>query len=152
MSLLEITSTDDRTWVLSGNIDEFMDLSPLHESPDTKLILNLHGIRKINSIGLKKWIENLRRLQSKGKQIVYERCSETVVEACNIALSFSEGVEIVSFEIAFVCENCNSYKPVLIHRVDVKPALRLPRVRCHQCGNQMAPEDEETLEFLEEKT
>jgi len=153
MATLKIQPGDqDGHFVFTENMDEFMDLLPLKESPHSHLVLNLNGIYRINSMGIKKWVETLRELLAEGKKITYVECSEVVVEMCNISLAFVMGVEIHSFEVTLGCENCEVYVSKIFTREEVEPDLVPPEIPCPECGRIMELEEEDLLDFLEEST
>lgn len=66
---------------LIGAIDEFADLQQLVTTTDPVLKINLRGIKSINSLGLRKFIELMRELGNRAVEFV--ECSAVFVEAVN---------------------------------------------------------------------
>ncbi len=104
VSLQIIPGTVPGYYVLSGNIDEFLDITFLKTSSQEQLVLNLNGIRRINSMGVKKWVEEIAALQEQGKSVVYEECPEVFIQVCSLSSTFSQVGKYRSFELTFFCE------------------------------------------------
>jgi len=136
-------------FMLSENIDEYMDFKLLDESSSSHLKLDLNQIRRINSIGIKLWSEKLTELQEKGKTITFTQCSEVVTQSCNIWPPFAKGVTMESLEVTFQCESCEEYVTKMVDG-KVSSNSNRPLIPCPQCGELMDFEDEGALDFLEE--
>src|SRR5688572_23269192 len=74
--------------VLSGEITEDADFSPLL-LPTKKLVIDLSQVTRINSSGLREWIEFVRSSNRAEVQLVLERCAPIVVTQLNMIWNFA---------------------------------------------------------------
>lgn len=135
---------------LSGYVNEYFDLTPLLENDSPRLILNLSQVVDINSMGIKKWIDGIKMLQSKGKTLEYEECPEVIVECCNTTPDFTEGVTIHSFKVTFMCQNCKQYDTRMLQFSELDLEHIPPEFPCPQCGKTMIPEEDDAFDFVED--
>ena len=135
-------------FILSENIDEYMDLSVLKECPEQKLIFNMKGIQRITSMGIKKWSMGMRAILEQGKQVRIEESAEVVTQTCNIWPAFIEGADLHSFEVSFYCEDCDEVEVRMLKRVDLGKSVDVPSVPCPECRIDMDLEEEGALDFL----
>ena len=150
MSPLKIKAgPEDGHFIISGNIDEFLDFSPLKESTEKSLVLDLKKIVKINSMGVKKWINGIQELLAMGKKLEYRDCSEIFVETCNFTTSFTKGVVVSFFEVTFTCDDCDVLEVKMLNATDVVDG-ETPVFRCPECKEKMTLEEAGSLSFLEE--
>ena len=126
-----------------------MDLTPLFETPDDSIALNLAGVTEMSSVGVKKWVDAIRELQTQNKRIEYQECPELFIDQCNMVSELHEGVEIASFTVTFECEECDEYVTETFITKDLDLEDLPPSVLCPSCQDPMIPENEEVFEFLE---
>ena len=141
---------------LSGVINERTDLNGLFEDLDgDTLVINLKGIARINSCGVRDWVNAAKPLSDRFK-IQYEECSRAIVEQLNMIVNFLNSGKIVSFFAPYYCDACDQEHEMLIvigdhfpdH--DVLDDPEAPDFDCPGCGKTMEfNEDEEKyLSFL----
>ena len=144
---LTIQLMEDGTYTLTGRIDSQTDLTFLSETKENPVILNLKEVAKINSIGVRKWMDCLRTIQTQGKSIEYLECSEAFLMQCNMVPSFTKDVEVRSFYVPFYCENCRNDIPHLLLTAELGSG-DIPTIPCPICGADMTIDDDSILDFL----
>jgi hypothetical protein len=125
---------------LGGEIDERTDFAPVSTRLTGHAVLDLSRIRRINSQGVRTWIDFLR--DAPVRTLVFRRCSPAVITQVNMIANFRGPATIESFLAPYVCERCESE---LEHLIDVAEYRRgaggVPRVACPACGAAMAFDD-----------
>src|SRR4051812_11711201 len=82
--------------LLEGNIDEFAELNGLvKDLSSPQVLLDMAGVKRINSIGVRKWIQLIQALAGP-KQVTLMRCSPAVVEQLNCIKEFGGKAQIQS--------------------------------------------------------
>lgn len=148
MKGLNISLQNDQ-YLLTGAIDAYLDLTQLQEASVQHLILNLQGVSEINSIGVKNWVEGIQSLRDSNKTIEYRACSEVFIMQCNYIAQLYTGVDIHSFEITFMCEECDEYLPVKLKTKELDLDNLPPVVVCSGCQKEMITEEVEALNFIQ---
>lgn len=123
-----------RTIMLRGVIDEDTDFNLLKKLPGS-LIFNLRGITSINSCGVRNWVNFLKEVAD--RKVYYVECPPLIVRQMNMVPSFVGQARVVSVFGAYVCEECESEKLVLIQEanfaggnVEIEEALK-----CDSCDD-----------------
>lgn len=94
---------------LSGVIDETVDFS-LMKLPDSvkSFQVDLYGIKRINSVGIKKWMMFFESIKKKNLQFSFARVSPAIVEQIVGISNFSCGGTVVSVVLPFACKACGT--------------------------------------------
>ena len=95
------------TVVISGDIDEFFPYVELFSSfePDTLVRVDLSGVSRMNSCGVREW---LRGLMGNRSQIEYVHCPGFFIEQINLVTQLMPpGTKVASFECSFICDDCD---------------------------------------------
>lgn len=100
--------------------------------------VDLSGVDRFNSIGVKKWIffmQAIRQNQPQAK-VTLSACSVVVVEQINLyGAAFTAGGEVVSLFVPFRCEACAHQSPVRMLAEDVKRSgYKVANQACERCG------------------
>jgi hypothetical protein len=139
---------------LRGEINENADLSELERILRGKVTLLLDGITRINSCGVREWVNLMRELR-RVSSLVFARCSPTVVTQLNSIYNFRGRAKVESFFAPYVCEVCrvDDYKLLDVneHFPD-RSEPHVPAFRCSRCGGVMMFDElpERYLAFLAE--
>jgi hypothetical protein len=135
---------------LSGVVDENADMGAL-AGLTGRVDVNLKGVRRLNSIGVRHWIDALRALCLRA-QVVYVECSVAVIGQLNMISGFLGQGRVASFYAAMRCERCDVDVDQLFERAECDDAL--PPVACARCGATLELDDDEDqyLLFLREPT
>lgn len=135
---------------ISGSIEENADLTALMPLSGT-VEINLRGIRRFNSGGVREWINAIRPLSGRA-QLLFAECSAPVVHQLNMISGFLGRGRVVSFIGPMRCEACDLDVDHLFEPADCEDLL--PRVPCPRCGRAMELDEAEDqyLLFLREPT
>jgi hypothetical protein len=149
----DIASGADGTVVeLAGDVDEHAALGPLGAQLSGPVVLDLAAVRRINSQGVRTWIDFLRAL-SAVTRLVFRRCSVPVITQINMIANFRGPAQVVSFYAPYVCDACGAEAEHLIDVAEQRGrGVRMPEVACAACGGAMSFDDvaDRYLSFLAE--
>ena len=124
---------------LSGVIDESADLSFLTAlSGHTRL--NMRHVRRINSYGVRSWIENIRLIPH-GVTFELIECPPSVVDQINMVAGFVGRGHVTSFYAPMACDACGHELDQLFFVSDYRALGRLADVACPRCGAKMHVDD-----------
>jgi len=120
---------------LEGVIDEDTELGALTSSPGP-VYLNLSGIKSINSLGIRGWVNFWK--QHSEKEVFYLECPPIIVRQMSMIPSFTGKAHVLSVYVPYVCDNCESEKLVLVSLAgDTVPEIQAS-VPCGKCdGGEM---------------
>ena len=91
---------------LSGTITEKSDLSQILERKETKVIIDLGGIDRINSGGVGNWVSFVSKFSSPPREVYLERCSAVIVHQFNMISNMRGSAKIRSVMVPYLCSNC----------------------------------------------
>ncbi len=142
---LAISSTHSRAGSLiklSGVIDETFNKNQFIEGARGIVVVDLDGVRRITSYGVRDWIQALKALQF--DYLGFINCRPAIVSQFNMVSKFGAGGQLVSFFAPFVCPGCGTDVEVLIdlrkQHAEVK-AFTLPSTKCPSCGQDAEFDD-----------
>jgi hypothetical protein len=136
----------------TGDVDENANFSELKRRLSGHVTFSLHGVRRINSCGVREWVNFVRELPGVS-QLEFEACSTAVVSQLNMIFNFKGSGRIKSFFAPYVCESCGREEEKLLevarHFPDRK-SRQVPPFACEKCGASMEFDDvpERYLSFL----
>ncbi|MFN3202030.1 MAG: hypothetical protein ACE366_26730 [Bradymonadia bacterium] len=135
MSALDIgiTTIEDATFLkLSGVIDEDNTLAgSLKKITGRTVILDLAKVVRINSCGVRDWVNWLNDLESRGKQVVLVRCSPCIVNQINMVHNFTGGGMVKSFFAPYYCPKCDREDQRLL-RIEEFAGQATPKAPAHR--------------------
>jgi hypothetical protein len=138
---------------LRGEVDENADFSELRQVLRGNVVLGLEGITRINSCGVREWVNFVRQLDGV-RALWFARCSPPVVLQLNTIYNFRGRARVCSFLAPYVCEVCHIDEYKLLDVAEHFPDRRahVPAFRCHRCGGVMVFDElpERYLSFLSE--
>lgn len=120
---------------LSGIIDEDNELTELADKigPGTTVI-DLGEIERINSCGVRDWVNWLSGIEEKGASVVLTECSPSIVAQINLVNNFTGNGVVKSFFIPYFCPECDEEKVLLAEVSDMAdPPYEPPVCRCDDC-------------------
>jgi len=99
----------------AGTIDESFEGKKLGStvSGDT-LVLDLGGVKKISSFGIREWIDFVSTAGKLVRSMILIECTPKVVDQLNMVANFSGGGRVFSFYAPFRCDYCDSEHRVLL--------------------------------------
>jgi anti-anti-sigma regulatory factor len=123
---------------LTGVLDEHNKLGELVDKLGAgNALINLAGVDRINSAGVRDWVKWLSALEAKGTRPVLIACSPAVVEQLNRVPELAGHAVIKSFMLPYACATCHVDKRMLVHVVDMKAPYVAPSHACDACGTEM---------------
>jgi len=133
---------------LSGEIDEFTRIAAVLAMIDTpRVVLDLSDVRRINSSGVREWMNLMMELHRKGLEVTLEACSPAIVSQLNKITNFAASAKVKSVLAPYVCDACVREHHVL---VPVEPDVRIATtLACPECGQPSSFDDlaENFLDF-----
>jgi hypothetical protein len=144
-SALTWTKQGDRI-SLVGRIDENADLNALsQEIPLEGAIIDLSGLTRINSIGVREWMDFVASLAPRPVRL--ERCAPVFVEQLNAIANFTGQATLVSVLSAFECEHDGNSVHLEVSLDDARKNVLPASPACPRCGAEMIPAQENDLYF-----
>ncbi len=100
------------------------------------LLLDLSEVERINSCGVRDWVNWLGQFSAMGVFVVMMRCSPAVINQVNMVTNFSAGAVVHSFFAPYVNPDTDEEKSILLYTRDLKDQwpLRAPQVRDEMTG------------------
>ncbi len=141
------------TVALSGEFTENSDFSRLLPEIPPDVVLDLSGVRRINSCGVRGWLSFVKALNESGKRFTLERCSVPVVLQLNMISVFRGGAHIHSVFAPYYCANCQQeFQRLITADESALEQLQSP-YPCPQCGSPLEFDDlpEHFLAFLQHR-
>jgi hypothetical protein len=135
---------------IKGQITETVDFNSLLHYNNTRLLLNLEGITRFNSSGIREWIHFITDLSSRNT-VELHHCSSFFVYEMNMIANMRGSASIQSIMVPYFCSECESEASFLLLLDQEKPSFESERP-CLKCGQMMEVDsDSETyLSFLED--
>jgi len=141
-------------WYIKGVIDEYADLEKQLGSATAPLRLNLAGVTRMNSVGIRSF---LLFLSSWGqKPIIYEACPVEFIDQLMLIpalLGIPKPIAIVdSLYVPYFCNSCGEEADLLVLASDINKAtsdaLAFPDRKCQHCQSAMIVEPDHYARFL----
>ncbi len=150
MSRFAIRWLNEKTLKISGTIDEYFSLDSEFGKFSEEIFLDMRGVSRINSCGVREWIKFMGRVASR---VHYVNCSSIIVAQFSMIPEFigKKGV-VDSFEVQFVCPRCG-HEDALILTVgkDILPGRETysdtPDLICSECSSAMECDHDPELYF-----
>lgn len=135
---------DDVTFIkLSGVIDEDNELADLTDKiPSGTAVIDLGEVERINSCGVRDWVNWLSQIEGNRTKVVLVECSPAIVAQINLVNNFTGSGVVKSFYVPYFCPECDEEKVLLAESADMGPAPHEPPVcRCDECDLVMDFDD-----------
>ncbi|MDB4953066.1 MAG: hypothetical protein JWO36_635 [Myxococcales bacterium] len=125
----------------SGTIDESFDGKKLGRAMEGEtLVLDLGGVKKISSFGIREWVDFVSAAGAKTKRLVLIECAPKVVDQLNMVANFAGGGRVFSFYAPFRCDYCDSEHRVLLELArdfEALKTMKLAERPCPSCKESM---------------
>jgi hypothetical protein len=135
---------DDVSYVkLTGVIDEDNELGDLVDKiPPGTAVIDLGEIERINSCGVRDWVNWLGKLEGNATRVVLVECSPAIVAQINLVNNFTGSGVVKSFYVPYFCPECDEEKVLLVEAADMgPPPHEPPTCRCDECDLVMDFDD-----------
>jgi anti-anti-sigma regulatory factor len=128
---------------LGGVIDEDNELTDLVDKiPSGTAVIDLGEIERINSCGVRDWVNWLGKLESGGTRSVLVECSPAIVAQINLVNNFTGNGAVKSFYVPYFCPECDEEKVLLVEAGDMGTGPHEPPTcRCDECDLVMDFDD-----------
>lgn len=133
----------------AGSIDEKTDFDKLIGEFPKVLHVYCKQVPRINSDGIKKWVEYFQKLRQESVKVHFFECSTAIVEQMSLISNFVSGAKVESVYVPYVCENCNAeliglFKTSTLKRIN----LKVPKLKCSKCGSDKTTFDDISDEYF----
>ena len=135
---------DDVTFVkLAGVIDEDNELTDLTDKiPAGTCVIDLGEVERINSCGVRDWVNWLSRIEKGRTDVILVECSPAIVAQINLVNNFTGTGVVKSFYVPYFCPECDEEKVLLCDAADMgPPPHEPPTCRCDECDLVMDFDD-----------
>ena len=129
---------------IAGDIDENANLLERLDGLAGAVHIDLGGVRRINSAGVREWVNFLRELEARAVSVTLSRCSAPIVMQMNMISNFRGAARVASLFAPMVCPSCDREDDLLVSLTpEVLAGLpdQLPAARCPDCGADMELDD-----------
>jgi anti-anti-sigma regulatory factor len=148
---VEVTQRDDVTYIkLAGVIDEDNELGSLVDRLGAGTsVIDLAEIERINSCGVRDWVNWLGRAEKKGAEMILVECSPAIVAQINLVNNFVGNGAVKSFYAPYFCPSCDLEKVLLVDMEEMagQDRPKAPVCRCDECDGVMDFDDMEESYF-----
>src|SRR6266545_1264777 len=135
---------DDLSFVkLAGVIDEDNELTELTDKIHGRtVVIDLGEVDRINSCGVRDWVNWLGRVEARNVDVVLVECSPAIVAQINLVNNFTGTGVVKSFYVPYFCPECDEEKVLLVESSDMgPPPHEPPTCRCDECDLVMDFDD-----------
>ena len=137
---------------LTGVVDENSDLALMNTLGARPVRINMRGVRRINSFGVRVWMDVIRRVP-RDTPITFVQCPPPVIDQCNMVQGFLGHGTLESFYAPMTCAECDEQIDQLFETAACRAnGGKLPLTPCPRCGRPMEVDDleEQYLLFVRE--
>jgi anti-anti-sigma regulatory factor len=126
---------------ISGDLTEHSDFSSVLARTESFLRLNLSGISRINSCGVREWMRLIDALRASDRAFELEACAVSFVTQMNMISNFAGTARVLSFYGPYLCTACDEERHELFVITDGE-AVELPATKpCSVCRAEMEFDD-----------
>ena len=119
--------------------------SPTRSAAGTAVI-DVSEIERINSCGVRDWVNWLGKVEKGGAKIVLVECSPAIVAQINLVNNFTGSGVVKSFYAPYFCPNCDLEKVLLVETRDMARPRSRSRRRPAAATSATAPMDFDDME------
>jgi hypothetical protein len=106
------------------------------------VIIELGEVERINSCGVRDWVNWLSAIEARGSEVVLVKCSPAIVAQINLVNNFTGNGSVKSFYVPYFCPECDEEKVLLSETDEMGPPPHEPPVcRCDGCDLVMDFDD-----------
>jgi anti-anti-sigma regulatory factor len=131
--------------VLAGNITEATSFKPLLGLRGP-LVIDLAGVARINSIGVRGWLTFVTQCDAAGTDVVLDRCSPAIVSQISMISNFvGQRTRVRSLFAPYVCTACGADHLQLLEVTPGVPLSVPPAIACPKCRQAMQLDEPEAM-------
>ncbi|HLG20897.1 MAG TPA: hypothetical protein VI895_13915 [Bdellovibrionota bacterium] len=120
---------------LQGDITEDSHIEGLKENLKPIVVFDLKEVKRINSYGIRQWINVMKEIHSKVRQIVFHRCPSVMVEQFNMINNFGGGGIVYSVYLPYYCEKCGKSDTKLYSLPGGATPEEMPTLPTYPCAH-----------------
>lgn len=128
-------------FIVSGELTENANLSALTAEGSKEIMLDLGGVSRINSPGVREWIAFVNDLSDRGTNLVLEKCSVPFVNQLNMISNFRGKGSVSSVFAPYFCPKCSKEDRRLIELSSDPRAQIAAPFPCPSCATPMDFDD-----------
>jgi anti-anti-sigma regulatory factor len=127
-----------------GAITESSDFKPAIERAGGTVVVDLKGVDRVNSYGVREWIHFMKALADKKARVVLDHVSIPMVRQMNMIPQVRHQAEVRSIFAPYYCESCDDERAIALPAGAKEAPEHAP---CPTCGKQMEFDDVPTAYF-----
>lgn len=127
------------TFKLTGDLRESFEYDPILARTRGAVVLDLAGIKRLTSFGIRQWLEMLPRLRNVTDRVIISRMPETFVNQAVTIPKMTQGVEIASLLAPYLCRHCFH---AFTHCIEAGQTIPF-QIMCPRCERREAELDED---------
>ncbi|MCA9670792.1 MAG: PDZ domain-containing protein [Myxococcales bacterium] len=146
---LDVHRTDEQQHTMlrfEGVLDESFGGAELAGTVRSEvLVLDLAGVRRVTSFGIREWLRFIEQVGERCRQILLVDCSPRVVHQLNMVVRFAGRGQVLSVLAPYVCERCEATYDRRMDIVEHDQEIRTfaPAVQpCSICEGQAVFDDD----------
>jgi len=124
---------------VKGAITEAAEFGPVLSTQTPRVHIDLSGVARINSSGVREWIRFIRQA-SAARQVILERCSPAMVRQFNMIANAAGAATVASLMLPYHCKACDADRTIVLDVLD-GPALIHETAPCPDCAAPMEFDD-----------
>jgi serine/threonine-protein kinase len=148
---LRLEGTNEATCIhMSGVIDERFSAAQLLQNLAPITIIDLEGIKRITSFGVRQWSDAMKSLPASVKHLYLVRCPPCFIDQLNMVLNFGGRAEIITATAIYFCDKCQEERPVRIDVFADRAQIasgQAPAASCPVCKEPLQLEDDPAQYF-----
>jgi len=133
---IQVVNLDGLTRVvISGTVDEtavFTSMGSLAGPVE----VDLRKIRRINSFGVRGWIDAMRNVPSSA-EMTFVHIPPAIVEQMNMLPGFLGAGKVINFYAPMICDECDEEGKFLFDADECRKLGHLPKRSCTVCAGEM---------------
>ncbi len=131
-----------------GTIDESFDGKKVAATIkcDT-LLLDLGGVRKISSFGIREWVDFINAASRQAANVVMVECGPKIIDQLNMVANFAGAGRVYSFYAPYRCDYCDAE-----HRLLFTVDRDHEAIKSMKLGNRPCPTCKDAMYFDEDPT
>jgi hypothetical protein len=129
------------TWLaLMGHITEAADFTSLKSLP-APLVIDLSGVDRINSLGVRGWIDFVHEVEATGHTLAFEKAPPIIVGQMSMILNFMGNSRVNSVLTPYVCPKCSTEHLELVDVGEGRQPHFATSMPCPKCKAEMEFDD-----------
>ena len=129
---------EERLVVVRGAITEAIDFSAALAPGPKRVLVDLSGVDRINSFGVREWVRFLKTLAAGGVSCALDAVSVPMVRQMNMIPQARGGAEVRAIFAPYYCATCDDERTV---KLASGARTAAERAHCPTCGAEMEFDD-----------